>query len=37
MMTTKFPSVIVIQGETGRFLARPLDEIQVRYLEILGL
>lgn len=37
MMTTKFPSVIVIQGETGRFLARPLDEIQERYLEILGL
>jgi len=37
MMTTKFPSVIVIQGETGRFLASPLNEIQERYLEILGL
>jgi transposase len=37
MMTTKFPSVIVIQGETGRFLAEPLDPIQERYLKILGL
>jgi transposase len=37
MMTTKFPSVIVIRTQTGRFLAEPLDPIQERYLKILGL
>jgi transposase len=37
MMTTKFPSVIVLQGDTGRFLAEPLDPIQEQYLKILGL
>ena len=37
MMTTKFPSVIVIRTETERYLAEPLDPIQERYLHILGL
>jgi transposase len=37
MMTTKFPSVIVIRTQTNRFLAEPLDPIQERYLHILGL
>jgi transposase len=37
MMTTKFVSVIVIRTNQGRFLAEPLDPIQQRYLEILGL
>lgn len=37
MMTTKFPSVIVIRTQTERFLAEPLDPIQERYLHILGL
>jgi transposase len=37
MMTTKFPSVIVIRTQTERFLGEPLDPIQERYLHILGL
>ena len=37
MMTTKFPSVIVIRTQRERFLAEPLDPIQERYLHILGL
>jgi transposase len=37
MMTTKFPTVIVIRTQTDRFLAEPLDPIQERYLHILGL
>jgi len=37
MMTTKFVSVIVLQTNGRRFLAEPLDPIQERYLEILGL
>lgn len=37
MMTTKFLSVIVIQTETGRFLAEPLDSIQRQFLWSLGL
>jgi len=37
MMTTKFVSVIVIRTEKRRFLAEPLDPVQERYLEILGL
>ncbi|MBM3302982.1 MAG: transposase, partial [Deltaproteobacteria bacterium] len=37
MMTTKFVSVIAVQGERGRFLAEPLDPIQEQYLQILGL
>lgn len=37
MMTTKFPSVIVIRVKTGRILAEPLDPIQEHYLKILGL
>jgi transposase len=37
MMTTKFLSVIVINTDTRRFLAEPLDPIQERYLMILGL
>jgi transposase len=37
MMTTKFPSVIVIRTQTERFLAEPLDPVQERYLHILGM
>jgi transposase len=37
MMTTRFPSVIVIRSAERRFLAEPLDPIQMRYLQILGL
>jgi transposase len=37
MMTTKFVSVIVIRDAERRFLAEPLDPIQERYLQILGL
>jgi hypothetical protein len=37
MMTTRFPSVIVIRTAERRFLAEPLDPIQERYLQILGL
>lgn len=37
MMTTKFVSVIVIRTPGHRFLAEPLDPIQERYLQILGL
>lgn len=37
MMTTKFPSVIVIRNHEERFLAEPLDPIQEQYLRILGL
>jgi transposase len=37
MMTTKFVSVIVIRTEKRRFLAEPLDPVQERYLNILGL
>jgi len=37
MMTTKFVSVIVIRADDRRFLAEPLDPIQQRYLQILGL
>lgn len=37
MMTTKFVSVIVIRTDERRFLAEPLDPIQERYLQILGL
>ena len=37
MMTTKFVSAIVIRTAERRFLAEPLDPIQVRYLQILGL
>jgi transposase len=37
MMTTKFVSVIVIRTAERRFLAEPLDSIQERYLQILGL
>jgi hypothetical protein len=37
MMTTMFPSVIVLQTEAGRFLPEPLDPVQRQYLEILGL
>ena len=37
MMTTKFVSVIVIRTADRRFLAEPLDPVQERYLNILGL
>lgn len=37
MMTTKFVSVIVIRTDERRFLAEPLDPVQERYLQILGL
>jgi transposase len=37
MMTTKFVSVIVIRTDERRFLAEPLDPIQEKYLQILGL
>lgn len=37
MMTTKFVSVIVIRTAERRFLAEPLDPVQERYLQILGL
>jgi transposase len=37
MMTTKFVSVIVIRTDERRFLAEPLDPVQARYLQILGL
>lgn len=36
MMTTKFPSPIVIPKETERYLDEPLDPIQERYLYCLG-
>jgi len=37
MMTTKFVSVIVLRTAERRFLAEPLDPVQERYLQILGL
>jgi transposase len=37
MMTTKFVSVIVIRTDERRFLAEPLEPIQEKYLQILGL
>jgi len=37
MMTTKFVSVIVLRTAGRRFLAEPLDPVQERYLNILGL
>jgi transposase len=37
MLTTKFVSVIVIRTDERRFLAEPLDPIQERYLQLLGL
>jgi len=37
MMTTKFVSAIVIRTAERRFLAEPLDPVQERYLQILGL
>jgi len=37
MMTTKFPSVIIIRTQTERFLAEPLNPMQERYPLILGL
>jgi hypothetical protein len=37
MMTTNFPSAIVIRMHAERFLANPLDPIQERYLHIPGL
>lgn len=37
MMTTKFVPVIVIRTSERRFLAEPLDPVQERYLNLLGL
>ena len=37
MMTTNFSSMIVMRAGERRFLAEPLDPLQERYLEILGL
>lgn len=37
MLTTKFPSVIVLRTAGRRFLAEPLDSIQQGFLAILGL
>lgn len=37
MMTTNFPSMIVMRAGDRRLLADPLDPVQERYLEILGL
>lgn len=37
MMTTKFPSVLVVQTDQGRCLAKPLRPVQLEYLQILGL
>lgn len=37
MMTTKFVSVIVLRTAERRFLAEPLDPVQERYLQVLGL
>ena len=37
MMTTKFPSVLVVQTDQGRCLAKPLKPVQRDYLNILGL
>ena len=37
MMTTKFPSVLVVQTDQGRCLAKPLKPVQREYLHILGL
>jgi hypothetical protein len=37
MMTTKFTSVMVIRFAEGRLPAKPLNEAQKHYLEILGL
>jgi len=37
MITTKFPSVIVLRTAERRFLCEPLDSIQRGFLSILGL
>lgn len=37
MMTTYFPSVLVLQTPKGRMLGRPLNPIQLNYLAILQL
>lgn len=37
MMTTKFPSVIVVRTAEGRFTGKPLNPLQRHYLKILGL
>ena len=37
MMTTKFPSVLVVQTDRGRRLGKPLKPVQRDYLNILGL
>ena len=37
MMTTRFHSVIVLRTSLGRFLGNPFDDVQLAYLEALGL
>jgi transposase len=37
MMRIKFQSVLVLRTDSGRFLAHPLDSVQLAYLKILGL
>jgi transposase len=37
MMTTHFPSVIVIRTDSGRFLSEPLSPVQLAYIAALGL
>jgi transposase len=37
MMRIKFQSVLVLRTDSGRFLANPLDSVQLAYLKILGL
>ncbi len=37
MMTTKFIGVFIIVSSMGRRLARPLEDIQIKYLELLEL
>lgn len=37
MLTTRFPSVIVMRTEQRRSLAEPLNEVQYEYLRALGL
>jgi transposase len=37
MMTTKFPSVLVVRTDQGTCLAKPFKQVQLDYLHILGL
>jgi transposase len=37
MMRIKFQSVLVLRTDSGRFLGKPLNSVQLAYLKILGL